>query len=75
MEKELIEKLASCTDFQSEIKFLLEEEIKKEYGEDLYYKIHKEFHDNWAYELSERIESIDIKALITDAVKKALSNS
>ena len=74
MEEELIEKLISCADFRSQFNFLLHDEIKKEYGVELYEKINKEFSDNWSYELSERIESIDIKALITDAVKKALSD-
>tara|TARA_Y100001968_G_C19312160_1_gene694767 strand:- start:302 stop:538 length:237 start_codon:yes stop_codon:yes gene_type:complete len=72
MEDELIEKLISSLDFNSEVKFLLEEEIKREYGEDLYKDINKEFQDNWSYELSERIESIDINALVKDAVKKAI---
>ena len=73
MEEELIEQLLSSADFKSQFKFLREEEIIEKYGETLYNKIKKEFSDNWSYELSERLESIDIKALITDSVKKALS--
>tara|TARA_Y100001968_G_scaffold134192_1_gene122453 strand:+ start:280 stop:516 length:237 start_codon:yes stop_codon:yes gene_type:complete len=72
MEEELIEKLISCSDFKSRFMFLDEDNIRKTYGDDLYEAIYKEFSDNWSYELSERLESIDIRALITAAVKKAL---
>ena len=72
MEEELIEKLISCSDFKSRFRFLDEEEIRQQFGDDLYEMIYKEFSDNWSYELSERLESIDIRALITAAVKKAL---
>ncbi len=72
MEEELIEKLISCSDFKSRFRFLDEQQIREEFGDDLYETIYKEFSDNWSYELSERLESIDIKALITAAVKKAL---
>ena len=73
MKEEVIQKLIDCSDFRSQFSFLKEDELKEQYGVDLYNKIYKEFSDHWAYELSERIESIDIKALITDAVDKALT--
>ena len=72
MEEELIEKLISCSDFKSRFRFLDEQEIRQKFGDDLYETIYKEFSDNWSYELSERLESIDIRALITAAVKKSL---
>ena len=72
MEDELIEKLISCSDFKSRFRFLDEQEIRQKFGDDLYETIYKEFSDNWSYELSERLESIDIRALITAAVKKSL---
>ena len=72
MQDELIEKLISCSDFKSRFMFLEEADIRKNYGDDLYEAIYKEFSDNWSYELSERLESIDIRALITAAVKKAI---
>jgi len=75
MEEELIEKLISCADFKSKFSFLEEEEIKKNYGEKLYNSIYKEFSDNWSYELSERLESIDIKALIKASVIKAIKTN
>ena len=75
MEEELIEKLISCAYFKSQFEFLLETEIKEMYGEALYNDIKKEFSDNWSYELSERLESIDLKALITDAVRKSLDTT
>tara|TARA_Y100001968_G_C19280881_1_gene679131 strand:+ start:299 stop:556 length:258 start_codon:yes stop_codon:yes gene_type:complete len=73
MEDDLIEKLIACSDFKSQFSFLQEKEIREVYGDDLFETINKEFSDNWAYELSERLESIDIKALITAAVRKALA--
>ena len=72
MEEELIEKLIACSDFKSKFTFLNEQEIRDKYGDDLYESITKEFSDNWSYELSERLESIDIRALITSAVKNSL---
>ena len=75
MEEELIQKLISCSDFKSQFKFLEEEIIREEYGNELFEDINKEFTESWSYEISERLESIDIKALITDAVRKAIENN
>ena len=75
MKDELIQKLIKCSDFKSQFSFLNETEIKEKYGEKLYEEIYKEFSDHWSYELSERLDSIDIKALITAAVEKALEET
>ena len=74
MKEELINKLIDCADFKSQFSFLEEEEIKKQFGERLYQQIYDDFSDHWSYELSERLESIDIKALVSAAVEKAIEN-
>jgi len=72
MRDELIQKLINSAEFKSQMIFTNENEIRKEYGDELYNSISKKFSDNWSYELTERLESIDIKALITDAVEKSI---
>ena len=75
MRNELVQKLFENADFKSQFTFLNEEQVIKEYGSDLYKVIYEEFIDHWSYELSERLESIDIKALITAAVDKAIQDT
>ena len=74
MKEELIKELIECSDFKSQFSFLKEEDIRKKYGDKLYEEIYKDFSDHWSYELSERLDSIDIKALISAAVEKAVEN-
>ena len=70
--EELINKLVEGADFKSQFLFMNEEELKEKYGDKLFLDIRKEFFDHWSYELTEKLESIDIKALIADAVNKAM---
>ena len=73
MEKEeVVNKLLKCADFKSQFTFLEEDLLKKELGETFYKDIYNEFFDHWSYELSERLESIDLSALISAAVNKAI---
>ena len=71
MNEKLIKKLIDCAEQDYKFSFKKEKEIKEEYGEELYNRIYKEFIDHWSYEISERIDSINLEALILDAVKKA----
>ena len=72
--EKLIEKLVNNADFKSQFTFLCEDELKNEIGKDLYESICKEFYDHWSYELSEKLETIDIKALIAAAVNKFIES-
>tara|TARA_Y100001968_G_C19038348_1_gene563213 strand:- start:71 stop:364 length:294 start_codon:yes stop_codon:yes gene_type:complete len=74
LKEEILTDLIRSSDFKSQFKFKTEIDLKKKYGNGLYDKIYNEFMGNWKYELSERLDSIDIKALLTAAIEKALSS-